>query len=114
MTLTYFQLPDISQYMEYVHSIQINNNITIVFVFKQLFRSDDVIVDIYLNEITEDSIILSGRKIEKESILCLPNSVLNFNYSIYCVNIDDINAQLTKNNLHKFYLQLDSTIDGEL
>lgn len=113
MNLNIFQMPDISQYMEYICGVQIDDEITIMLVFKQLFRDDSVLLDIYLNEISEDSVILSGRKLVKNSIVCLPNPELNFYYTIYCSDIYSNNIELNKNNVQKFYLQFTKDEDKD-
>ena len=42
------KIPDIQQYSQYLSFLQISNDVSIVIIYKQLFRSDEVLVDIYL------------------------------------------------------------------
>ena len=111
MKIVITKLPDISNYMQFITPIQLGSDISIICVFKQLFRDDDVLVDFYLSEISDNTKIVSGIKLTADSLLCLPRFDLGFNYNIYCSNIDGINEPITKNNVHKFYLQF-TTEDG--
>ena len=106
------QIPDIQQYMSSVSMVQISSDVTLVIVYKTLFRSDDVLVDIYLNEIADDTKIISGRKLTSDSIVCLPKPDIGFTYWINCVDQDGMNTSLNKYNAHKFYLQFTS-YEGE-
>lgn len=104
--------PDIQEYIQYISLMQLSSEITLVIVYKTLFRSDDVLVDIYLNEIADDTKIISGRKLTSDSIVCLPKPDIGFAYWINCVDQDGINTSLNKYNAHKFYLQFTS-YEGE-
>ena len=112
MKIVVTKLPDISDYMQFITPLQLDNDISIICVLKQLFRSDDVIIDFYLSEISDDTKIVAGIKLTSNSLLSLPNYNLGFNYSIYCSNINGVNEPVTKNNVHKFYLQF-TTEDGK-
>lgn len=112
MIIARTKIPDIQQYLQYVTLSQISPDVTLVIVYKTLFRSDDILVDIYLNEIADDTKIISGRKLTSDSIVCLPKPDIGFTYWINCVNQDGINASLNKYNAHKFYLQFTS-YEGE-
>ena len=101
-------IPDIQNYMQYVSLFQISSDISLVIVYKTLYRSDDILVDIYLNEIADDTKIISGRKLTSDSIVCLPKPDIGFTYWINCVDQDGINTSLNKYNAHKFYLQFTS------
>ena len=105
-------MPDITGYMQYVCPISLDNDATIIVVFKQLYRDDDVLVDIYLNEMAEDTKIISGRKLTADSVICHPRNDINFPYYIKCTDIDDINTSIKNYNVHKFYLQF-TYFDGE-
>ena len=111
MKVTIVKLPDISDYMQFIVPLQLSSDVSIICVFKQLFRDDDVLVDFYLSEIADNTKIVSGVKLTSNSLLCLPHYDLGFIYSIYCLNIDNINEPVTKNNVHKFYFQF-VTEDG--
>lgn len=105
MKVVFNNIPDITDYMQYITTLQVASDITIVVVYKTLYRSDDVLVDIYLNEIADDTKIISGRKLTKDSIVSLPKHDLGFAYLIRCVDPYRINTSLNKYNAHKFYLQ---------
>lgn len=102
------KIPDIQEYSQYLSFLQISNEISIIIIYKQLFRSDDVLVDIYLNEISENTKIVSGRKLESNSLVSSPNYELGFNYYIFCIDQDDIQESLNIYNAGKFYLQFSS------
>lgn len=101
-------IPDIQNYMQYVSLFQISSDISLVIVYKTLYRNDDVLIDIYINEITDDTKIISGRKLTSDSIISLPRYDLGFEYWINCIDQDGINVSLNKYNAHKFYLQFTS------
>ena len=111
MKIVVTQLPDISNYMQFITPLQLSSDVSVICILKQLFRDDDVLIDFYLSEISEDTKIVSGVKLTSEALLCPPNYNLGFNYSIHCVNINGVNEPITKNNVHKFYLQF-TTEDG--
>lgn len=106
------KLPDTIDYNKYIMSIPLASDITVLVIFKQLFRSDDVIIDVYLNEIANETKILGGKKIVPDALLCLPKNELGFNYSIYCIDIDGVDTGTVKNNVYKFYFQF-TTQEGE-
>lgn len=112
MKIVTTKLPDISDYMQFIVPLQLSSDVSIICVFKQLFRGDDVMVDFYLSEMSEDTKITSGIKLTSDSLLCMPRYSIGFNYYVKCVNIDGVNEPVTKNNVHKFYLQF-TTEDGE-
>ena len=112
MKITGIKIPDISQYMQYTQSVQLSSDVTVLIVYKTLFRSDDVLVDIYLNEISENTIITSGRLLVNEATLARPKNDIGFKYSIYCYDIDDVNSSINKYNAYKFYLQF-TTEEGK-
>ena len=60
MNFNIIKMPDISDYMQYTMLHQITNDTSIIMIFKSLFRSDDILIDIYKNDITENSKIISG------------------------------------------------------
>ena len=105
MKITITKLPDISNYMQFITPVQLGSDIGVICVLKQLFRDDDVLIDFYLSEISDSTKIVSGIKLTKNSLLALPRHDIGFNYSIYCSNIDGVSDPITKNNIHKFYLQ---------
>lgn len=112
MIINIQSLPDVSQCMQYIYPIQISSDVNLIFIFKQLFRSDNIIFDIYKNEISDNTKIISGKTIMPNTLICQPNYGLGFNYEIRCCDIKGINQSINKYNLHKFYLQFTS-YDGE-
>lgn len=113
MILTTTKLPDISNYGEYIFPVQLNNETSVIIIFKQLFRSDDVIADFYLNEISEDSKIVAGKVLVAESTIYIPNDYVDFNYYIYISDINGVNLPITKNNVNQFYIQFTNYTEGE-
>ena len=101
----YTKLPDISQNMQHIQQIQLSTDVTVIFVFKTMFRDDDVLFDLYLNEIADSTKIVSGKKMNTEALLVQPNYDIGFNYYVYCANSDGIQEDLNRYNMNKFYLQ---------
>lgn len=114
MDIVTIKLPDISNYMQFTQTCNLNNNITIVLVFKTMFRSDNVYLDIYLNDISVESKIISSRLLTKNSLISLPNRDIDFPYNIHCIDQDSIQENLTRNNLYKFYMYFTSYNNGDL
>ncbi len=114
MNFNIIKMPDISNYIQYTMLHQITNDTSIIMVFKSLFRSDDILIDIYKNDITENSKIISGKKLTSNSLISLPNRNVDFSYYIYCVDQDGVNEPVSKKNLYKFYLQFMSYDSGEI
>lgn len=112
MILTSLKLPDITQNMLLSVNLPLNNNLTIVMIFKSLNRSDNVIIDLYRNDISEETKIITGKILQPDSIIKNPDS--NFNYKIECVDEDGIHESITQNNLHKFYIQFVQATNEEL
>lgn len=105
MTIEILNIPDLNDYMKYTSTIQLGSNITVIIIFKRVFRSDDIIVDFYINEISENSKIISGKSLTANSLLCIPKPDTNFNYYINCIDQDGIDESLKYFNAHKFCLQ---------
>lgn len=112
MIITRFKNPDILNYSEYIYLKQISSDISLIIVYKTLYRSDDVLLDIYLNEMSENTKIVSGRKLTADSIVSLPKYDLGFTYWIKCVDQDGVGTSINKYNTHKFYLQF-ASYEGE-
>lgn len=112
MILTSLKLPDITQDMLLSVNLPLNNDLTIVMIFKSLNRSDNVIIDLYRNDISEETKIITGKILQPDSVIKNPNS--NFNYKIECVDEDGIHESITQNNLHKFYIQFVQATNEEL
>lgn len=112
MKITIINIPDVSDYMEYMVQHQISSDITIIAIYKTMFRSDDVMINLYLNEISEDTLLLAGRKLTPDSCICYPRSELGFNYWVHCIDQNGINCDIKKSNAYKFYLQFTS-YEGE-
>lgn len=108
MNVTIVNIPDVSDYMEYITQYQISNDITVIAVYKTMFRSDDVLINLYLNEISEDTILIAGRKLTTGSCVCYPRNELGFNYWVHCFDIDCIYTDVQRSNAYKFYLQFTS------
>lgn len=109
MTIGIYSLPNMQQYLQCYFPIKLEADKSVLAVFKSLYRSDNVIVDFYLNEISEDYKIASGKVMTPDSILALPNNSIGFNYTIECVDQDGIDESIRQYNLHKFYLQITQT-----
>lgn len=112
MILTSLKLPNITQDMLLSVNLPLNNELTIVMVFKSLNRSDNVIIDLYQNDISEETKIVTGKILQPDSVIKSPDS--NFNYKIECVDEDGIHESITQNNLHKFYIQFTQATNKEL
>lgn len=112
MILTSLKLPDITQDMLLSVNLPLNNDLTIIMIFKSLNRSDNVIIDLYRNDISEETKIITGKILQPDSVIKNPDS--NFNYKIECVDEDGIHESITQNNLHKFYIQFVQATNEEL
>ena len=112
MNITTIKIPDISQYMQYMQTVQLSSDVTVLIVYKTLFRSDDVLVDIYLNEISENTLIVASKLLVNGATLTPPKYNIGFKYSVYCCDIDDANSGINKYNAYKFYLQF-TTEEGK-
>lgn len=112
MIITTYKLPDISEYVQHISLVQIASDISVVVILKQLYRDDDILVDIYLNEISDDTKIIAGRKLTKDALICQPRYDLGFNYYVHCIDQDGTNQAIKKYNVNKFYLQF-TNYDGE-
>lgn len=105
MKLLIKQLPNIFNNVQCIMPFQVSSDITVTMILKQLYRSNDVLIDIYLNEISEDTKIIAGRKLTSGGIVCLPRYDMGFQYRIDCVDIDMIGQPLRNDNIQDFYLQ---------
>lgn len=114
MKLSIIQIPNISQYLNTTIQHQLDTDLSIILVFKTLYRSDDVILDIYTDDISENTKIVSGKLLTSGALISLPNRNVNFGYYIHCLDMDGIEQPLDKYNAHKFYLQFSSYDDGNI
>lgn len=105
MKIALSKLPNIYDYAQYILPFQVSSDATITMILKQLYRSDDVLIDIYLNEIAEDTKIIAGRKLTPNSIICLPRYDKNFQYRVDCVDMDSTGQPIRKDNVQNFYIQ---------
>lgn len=105
MAIEILNIPNLNDYAKYIKSIQLGNNITIISIFKRIFRSDDVTVDFYIDEISENNKIVTGKLLTANSLLCVPHTSANFDYYINCIDQYGIDESLKYYNAHKFYLQ---------
>lgn len=105
MQVVISSIPDIQNYMQYISPVSLSSDITIIVVYRTMFRSDDVLIDIYLNEITDDTKIISSRKLSTDAIMCLPKYDIGFNYWVNCVDPNNVGTSINKYNAQKFYLQ---------
>lgn len=105
-TLTTFQIPDISRHIKYIYTSQITSEMTLIFVFKTMFRSDDVLVDIYKDDIANADKIISSVKLTSDALICYPRYDLGLNMRIYCRDQDRIGTSVKKYNANKFYIQI--------
>ena len=99
------QLPNIFNYVQYIVPFQVSSDVTVTMILKQLYRSDDVLIDIYLNEISEDTKIITGKKVTSGGIVCLPRYDKGFQYRVDCVDMDMTGQPVRKDNIQNFYLQ---------
>lgn len=102
------KIPDISQYIQYIQTAQISDDATVLIVYKPMSRSDDVVVDFYLNEISDNTLIAGGKLLVNNAILAYPNYDLGFKYSIYIYDLEGTNSGINKYNAYNFYLQFTS------
>lgn len=114
MIISYIKSPDISKYMQFIQTAQISSDLSLILIYKRAFRGNDVILDIYRDEISEKTKIISGRKLTADSLVCLPKTEIGFNFYIHCVDVDNIKQPIKNNNLHRFYLQFTSYEDGKI
>lgn len=105
MTIKIFNIPDLNDYMKYTSTIQLGSDITVLAIFKRIFRSDDILVDFYINEISENNKVIAGKLLTANSLLCTPSTSNNFNYYINCIDQDGVDDSLRYYNAHKFCLQ---------
>lgn len=98
-------MPDISQYGQYISTISLTADITVVCIYKVINRSDGILLDLYKNDISEDTKIVSGKLLTPDSLICAPKSSQEFNYYVNCVDMDDISCNIIPTNLSQFYLQ---------
>lgn len=80
-------------------------------VFKQQFRSDDVLVNIYKNEISPYALIKGDILLTANGTVTNTNPQKEFNWNVFCANIDGTNEEINFTNAHKFYLQLEKVED---
>lgn len=113
MSTYILNLPDISDYYEFLQVFSIGEEITILIKYKTLTRSDKVLIDIYLNEISEDTKIVAGALLTTDTLLCMPRTDINFNYYIHCIDENDSMIPLNKNNAHKYKLYFNSIRHNE-
>ena len=114
MIISTLKIPDIKPYNTYIHQITIDGYITVIIIFKTLFRSDDVLVDIYLNEIADNTKIISGRKLTKDSIISLPKFDIGFPFQISCIDQDCVGFSINKYNADKYYINFSNNTDGDI
>lgn len=113
MNISIANLPDITNFIDYTYSIQVNTDISIIIVFKHLYRSDIVLADIYLNEITDATKIISGIKVTSGSLVSPPRYDLNFPYYIHCIDQDGVDEPVKQDNLYQFYFQFTNYDGGD-
>lgn len=106
MSIFLNKIPNISQNLQTSFSTSLENNLSIIIILKTLYRDDEaVILDMYIDDISDTTKIVSGKVLVPDSLICLPNSSINFPYMLRCVDVDGINSSITPKNAHKFYLQ---------
>ena len=113
MKATIIQAPNIQDYMQIGQTVTLSEDNTILIIYKRLFRSDNIIVDIYKNNISDDDKIVSGKVLCVDARLYNMNPNVDFNYVIDCVDLQAVDENITPQNLHNFYLQFTNLIDGE-
>lgn len=113
MKLSIIQAPNIQDYMQIGQTITLSEDNTVLIIYKRLSRSDNIIVDIYKNNISDDDKIVSGKILCINARLYNLNPNVDFNYIIDCVDLQAVEENITPQNLHKFSLQFTNLIDGE-
>ena len=108
------KLPNISTYMKYIQLFQLGSEMTLIIVFKSSSRDNNVFVDIYQNDISDNNKIIAGKIITLDSCLCQPNDEMNFPYYINCYDLDGIDLPLNQDTLQNFYFQFTSYDDGHI
>ena len=105
MIIKVVKMPDISQYGQYISTISLTADITVVCIYKVINRSDGILLDLYKNDISEDTKIVSGKLLTPDSLICTPKNSQEFNYYVNCVDMDDVSCNIIPTNLSQFYLQ---------
>lgn len=105
MIISYVKAPDINKFMQIIQTAQISNNLSLIIVYKRAFRGDDILVDIYRDEISNNTKIISGRKLTPDSLVSLPKTEIDIPVYIHCIDIDAVRQPVKNYNLYKFYLQ---------
>jgi hypothetical protein len=113
MQITSFKMPSIKNKAEVVLQKQIFDTTSITLVFQKIFRSSNIKLDVYLDGVSEVTKIVSGKILQKDSILYVPNTNSDFKYFISCSNMDFLDEDITENTLQDFYLQFTDYTDGE-
>jgi hypothetical protein len=105
MKTTYVQMPDITNYTQLYVTEPISSDLTVMLVYKKMDRSDSVLLDVYLNEISSETKVVSGKLLKPDSTVSLPKEEVDFLYSIYCQDRDGVDQDITNRNLNKFFLE---------
>lgn len=112
MIFKVIRMPDMSEYGQYIYTASLTADITVICVYKAINRSDNVILDLYKNDISEDTKIVSGRVLVPDSLICTPKTSQDFNYYVNCVDMDDVSCNIMPTNLSQFYLQFTENEDN--
>lgn len=109
MGIIYYKLDEFDGKNKTYTNLALTSDVTLTLVCKRIIRSDNVLVDLYLNNINNEEKIFSGKVLKPNSLLYTPRSD-SFNYTIRCLDEDGINLDITPDNIDKFYLQFSKDI----
>lgn len=114
MKMSIIQMPNISDCMQFTSTYQLNNELTIIAIYKPLERSNHILLDLYRNDISEVNQIVSGKILQLDSLVCQPNRNVDFPYYVRCINQAGLDLPLNQQTLQNFYLQFYSFDDGHI
>lgn len=113
MSIIMYKLPEMKSYAQLFSQITLDGDISVTISLKRLFRDSSVLIDIYKDDISEETKIISGRVLKSESMVCSPNPSLGFNYYVDCKDVNGIDETLNIDNISKFYLQFSYCPDNK-
>lgn len=115
MKIGIFSLPNISDCIECTATYQLSDDLTIIVLFKPQPRGEnDIIIDIYKNDISDANKIISGKILALSSLLCQPRTDIDFPYYLYCYDTDGTGLPLNQFTLQNFYFQFNNFEDGSI
>lgn len=112
MNIVLYKLDSLDGLNKYSAVVPLLADLSVSVFCKRQLRSDNVIIDIFLNNINNEDKIVTGKVLAPNSRIFTPSDD-SFNYRIECVDIDGVNKNITPDNLHKFYLQFTNYTVGD-